>query len=58
VFENTNGLAADRKNAYLRIWARGIPTVGGNTNLTYGLVPWNNQNGTATSIGNNYIYLD
>ncbi|MFI4856040.1 MAG: type II secretion system protein [Phycisphaerales bacterium JB065] len=57
-FENTGVSAGLRKNAYLRIWARGIPTVGGNENISYGLIPWSNENGTATSIGNNFVYFD
>ncbi len=58
VLENTNGQVLDRKNAYLRIWAQGIPASGGNTNLSFGLIPFNNQNGTATSIGNSFVYMD
>ncbi len=57
-FENTGVQPNLRKNAYLRIWARGIPTVGGNPNLTYGLIPMSNENGTATSLGSSYVYND
>ena len=59
VFENTSVAPGLRKNAYLRIWARGIPTVGGNANFAYGIAPWNNQNGTATSLPSNaFVYFD
>ncbi|XHC26141.1 prepilin-type N-terminal cleavage/methylation domain-containing protein [Phycisphaerales bacterium ac7] len=59
VFENTGVAPAHRKNAYLRVWARGIPSVGGNHNLAFGLIPWNNANGTATTLPSSaYVYFD
>jgi prepilin-type N-terminal cleavage/methylation domain-containing protein len=59
VFENTIAQHDLRKNAYLRIWARGMPASGsGNINSWYGNIPMQNQNGTATSIGNNFVYND
>lgn len=59
VFENTIGNLDQRKNAYLRIWARGIPTATtGNQNAWYGTIPTPNENGTLANIGNNFVYND
>jgi prepilin-type N-terminal cleavage/methylation domain-containing protein len=61
VFEQTlgSGGPASWNNAYLRIWAKGIPLTGGSPVLTYGLIPWQNENGTATNLpGNAFVYFD
>jgi len=59
VFENTIEFHDQRKNAYLRIWARGMPTQpDGDKNRWYGLIPYANENGTAASIDTNFVYLD
>ena len=59
VLENTNPNSDERKNAYLRIWARGIPTSPtGAQNIWYGVVPTPNQNGTLQNIGGSFVYND
>jgi len=58
VLENTGVAAGLRKNAYLRIWARGIPAGGGTANVSYGLVPWSNQAGQTAMPANAFVYFD
>lgn len=59
VLENTGVGQAERKNAYLRIWAKGVPGgSGGNPNQAYGTLPWNNEGGQTNMPGAAFVYFD